>query len=158
MRLVDVWLDTGIGSGLSLGGGRCPWLSVRNEELYLGQQKLPARFTLVLIQRTECAAGGQELSQKRKQQERGSLFCWPMSLSDSYGQSTVPGTRIKVRSCCWAGPLLWPRNQFPSPGSWEFVIEWRGAGAGEHPGQFLPTGWREFAVPFIFKWKQEKVS
>lgn len=39
---------------------------------------------------------------KRKQQQRGNLFCWPMSLSDSYGQSTVPGTRIKVRSCCWA--------------------------------------------------------
>lgn len=64
MKLVDGWLDTGIGSGLSGRSERWPWLSVRNEELCLGQQKLSARFTLVLIQRKERAAGGQELSQR----------------------------------------------------------------------------------------------
>lgn len=63
MRLVDAcWtlalaLDLAWGVGWAVGGGRWSWLSVKNVELHLGQQKLSVRFTLVLIQRTEFFRG-----------------------------------------------------------------------------------------------------
>lgn len=42
------------------------------------------------------------------------------------GQSTVPGMRIKMGSCCRAISLLWPRNNFPNSGFWESAVSEKG--------------------------------